>query len=234
MSSVDHAALKLAVSLAKVQFPRFDFPIITNLKCRLPFPKNERECTCQNTPKIYVACLSAYNSGYLHGLWIDATQDVKEIIDDINWMLSWSPVNYDQVCEEWAIHDYENFHGFSLSESENLEYVSKIAQILDNAEDAAAMAAWIDYGKGWVDNQNIEELAEEFHSYYCGHWDSEKDFVLKSDELEEIYSWLEFEKKFKFWSYHIDWDSVTRDLFLDDYNSVKASPYGIYVFRAYH
>ena len=28
------------------------------------------------TPKIYVACLAAYNNGHLHGEWIDATQDV--------------------------------------------------------------------------------------------------------------------------------------------------------------
>jgi Antirestriction protein (ArdA) len=25
-------------------------------------------------PRIYVACLAAYNNGYLHGAWIDAIQ----------------------------------------------------------------------------------------------------------------------------------------------------------------
>lgn len=29
--------------------------------------------TAENTkPRIYAACLAAYNSGYLHGAWIDA------------------------------------------------------------------------------------------------------------------------------------------------------------------
>lgn len=31
-----------------------------------------------NTPRIYAACLAAYNSGRLHGRWIDATQDPEE------------------------------------------------------------------------------------------------------------------------------------------------------------
>ncbi|OUL23981.1 antirestriction protein ArdA [Nostoc sp. RF31YmG] len=232
--NIDFRALELAVGLAQVSYPVFSFPIVSSLKCRLPFPKHERECTDENTPKIYVACLSAYNSGLLHGLWIDATQEREDIEDDIKWMLSWSPVLDDEACEEWAIHDYENFPGFSLSEYENLEYISKLAQALDEAEDADAMAAWLNYAKDMIHNPDIEELAEEFNSYYCGHWESERDFVLKSDEVEEIYNWSEFEKQFKFWSFHIDWDSVARDLFLEGYDSVKAKPYGIYVFREYH
>ena len=231
---LDYIALELAVSLAGVQFPRFDFPIITSLRCSLPFPSQERECRYENTPKIYVACLSAYNSGELHGLWIDATQDPEDIADDINWMLSWSPVRDIEPCEEWAIHDYEYFYNFSLGENENLEYVSKLAQALDNAEDAAAMAAWLDYAKDLINDPDIEQLTEEFSSYYCGQWETETDFVLKSYEIEEIYNWSEFEKQFKFWSQHIDWDSVARELFIEGYDSVKASPNGIYVFREYH
>jgi antirestriction protein len=231
---LDYIALELAVSLAGVQFPRFDFPIITSLRCPLPFPSQERECRYENTPKIYVACLSAYNSGELHGLWIDATQDPEDIADDINWMLSWSPVRDIEPCEEWAIHDYEYFHNFSLGENESLEYVSKLAQALDNAEDAAAMAAWLDYAKDPINDPDIEQLTEEFSSYYCGHWETETDFVLKSHEIEEIYNWSEFEKQFKFWSQHIDWDSVARELFIEGYDSVKASSNGIYVFREYH
>jgi len=232
--SIDFRALELAVNLAGVKFPSFSFPIVTNLKCRLPFPKDERECISEEIPKIYVACLSAYNNGYLHGLYIDATQEAEDIQKDINWMLSWSPVADDEACEEWAIHAYENFESFSLGENENLEYVSKLAQILDNTSDAEAMAAWLDYAKDHVNNPDIEQLAEEFNSYYCGHWDCQIDFVIKSSEIEEIYNWSEFQEKFEFWSYHIDWDSVARDLFIEGYKSVKASPYGIHVFREYH
>ena len=132
-----------------------------------------------------------------------------------------------------AIHDYEDFESLSIGENEDIEYISKLAQILDNADDTEAMAAWLDYAKDLTNNPDIEALAEEFSEYYCGHWDSERDFALKSDEVEAGYNWSEFEEKFQFWSFHIDWDSVARDLFIDGYDSVKASPHGIYVFREY-
>ncbi|WP_435656012.1 antirestriction protein ArdA [Brucella pituitosa] len=42
--------------------------------------------------RIYVACLTAYNDGYLHGAWIDADQDPDQIKDEIAAMLVRSPV----------------------------------------------------------------------------------------------------------------------------------------------
>jgi len=30
-------------------------------------------------PRIYVACLAAYNGGHLHGEWINANQDVDSL-----------------------------------------------------------------------------------------------------------------------------------------------------------
>ena len=37
----------------------------------------------KSEPKIYVACLAAYNNGILHGRWIDANQDADTIRDEI-------------------------------------------------------------------------------------------------------------------------------------------------------
>ena len=63
--------------------------------------------------RIYVADLAAYNSGKLHGVWIDATLDPGAIQEQINKMLAVSPEGF---AEEYAIHDYEGFHGYSLGE----------------------------------------------------------------------------------------------------------------------
>ncbi len=52
-------------------------------------------------PRIYVACLAAYNNGHLHGRWIDAAQDAEDIQSEISEMLSASPI---PNAEEWAIH----------------------------------------------------------------------------------------------------------------------------------
>ena len=59
---------------------------LSNNYCLLPFPSEERECLDLDIPRIYVSCLAAYNSGYLHGMWIDATQDPDDIYDDIEWL----------------------------------------------------------------------------------------------------------------------------------------------------
>ncbi|MEM7579091.1 MAG: antirestriction protein ArdA [Cyanobacteria bacterium P01_A01_bin.80] len=122
IQNADSRAINLAVSLAQIKTVTFN----ASLKCPLPFPRHERECTDANTPKIYVACLSAYNNGYLHGLYIDATQEPDDILDDINWMLSWSPMADIEACEEWAIHDYECWEGIKLSEYEDIETVSEL------------------------------------------------------------------------------------------------------------
>ena len=52
-------------------------------------------------PRIYVACLAAYNSGYLHGAWIDADQPADDIQSAVGEMLAASPI---PRAEEWAIH----------------------------------------------------------------------------------------------------------------------------------
>ena len=49
----------------------------------------EREPKAQ--PRIYVASLSDYNAGRLHGVWLDANQDVEELqaaVDDANSLVS--------------------------------------------------------------------------------------------------------------------------------------------------
>jgi antirestriction protein len=70
--------------------------------------------------RIYVACLASYNSGILHGQWIEATSDRDEMQAAIDAILRASPcpnvtVTHPETgeevpsAEEWAIHDYDSF-----------------------------------------------------------------------------------------------------------------------------
>ena len=77
-----------------------------------------------SNPRIYVACLAAYNNGYLHGAWIDADQDAGQIRDEIAAILARSPV---EDAEEYAIHDYEGFEGVSISEYAGIDSVARIS-----------------------------------------------------------------------------------------------------------
>src|SRR5687768_7754754 len=86
-----------------------------------------RRTVMADTPRIYVACLAAYNAGTLHGEWLDADQSAEELHEAIRGMLSKSPK---PGAEEWAIHDYHNFGDIKLSEHESLENVAALAELI--------------------------------------------------------------------------------------------------------
>ncbi len=166
----------------------------------------------QTTPKIYVACLAAYNSGFLHGKWIEANQEVEDIYKEIQEMLTKSPI---AGAEEWAIHDYEGFLALQLSESEDIAKVAEMAAIIK--EHGEAWAVYAEY-------EGIEYATlERFEEAYAGEWDSEEDFAENlSSETMEIPKHLEF---------YIDYEKLAYDLFINDYFSAEGSGYKVHVFR---
>ncbi|MET8684832.1 antirestriction protein ArdA [Streptomyces sp. NPDC004732] len=86
------------------------------------------------TATIYVASLTDYNAGELHGEWIDANQDPGAIMAEVESMLTLSPTAKAEGCtaEEWAIHDYDGFGELRLSEWETFEDVAKFAELVDS------------------------------------------------------------------------------------------------------
>jgi antirestriction protein len=214
--AIEEPAVTLAISLAGV-----DLPIVEGDCCLLPFPRHERECINEDIPRIYVACLSAYNCGYLHGMWIDATQDSSEIQDDIEWMLSWSPVVNIEACEEWAIHDYENWEGISLSENENLEHIAELAQLIQ--EHGQAYAAYYQY-------YGSDATVEDFQDRYRGQYENEEDFVYQMWEERGTLKQLE---EIDINEFYINWKAIARDWFISDYFSVKAGHKETYVFSSH-
>ncbi len=78
-------------------------------------------------PRIYVACLAAYNNGWLHGAWIDVGDDADAVWTQIAAMLKASPV---PGAEEHAIHDHEGFGGVEIAEYASIARVVEIAAFL--------------------------------------------------------------------------------------------------------
>ena len=164
--------------------------------------------TATDTPKVYAACLAAYNNGILHGAWIDAT-DAGELHEGIAAMLANSK---DPFPEEWAFHDSEGFGDYGVSEYAGIDDLAEIGRCIE--EHGLAFAAYA---------ENIGQGADEdgFQDAYCGEWDSEKDYAEETfGELCDIPSHLEF---------YIDYDAVARDWFINDYYSVRGGA-GVYVF----
>lgn len=144
-------------------------------------------------PRIYVACLAAYNNGCLHGAWIDAHQDAWAIYDGIAAMLRALPM---PDAEEWAIHDYGGFEGVHLSEFAGIDRVAEIAAfIVGHGRIGAELIAH--YGG------DIAEAKAAMEDRYHGVYSSLADYVQDvTEECTAIPEPLRF---------YIDWERLARD-----------------------
>ncbi len=143
-------------------------------------------------PRIYVACLAAYNNGILHGAWIDATQEAWAIYDGIRAILDSSPI---MDAEEWAIHDYEGFEGIELAEYAGIEGVAeKAAFIVDHGRLGAELFTY--YG-------SLAEAREALEDRYHGQFESVAEYMQETMEgCTAIPAPLQ---------YYLDWQAMARD-----------------------
>jgi len=165
--------------------------------------------------RIYVADLAAYNNGILHGVWIDVTQELDDIWNQVNEMLKASPI--DEVAEEFAIHDYEGFNGYSLGEYEGLESAHKIACFIEEHGDIAGEL---------LNNFNgdIDESTTAIEDNYCGCHKSVADYAQElTEETSEIPKHLEF---------YIDYERMGRDMEMSgDIYTIETGFEEVHIFR---
>jgi antirestriction protein len=158
-------------------------------------------------PKIYVACLAAYNSGYLHGKWINAHQDTDALFEEVKNILALSP---EPSAEEYAIHDYEGFGDLHINEYSSLQNISSYAEFIsEHGELGAAVLAHTD--------GDIEEAQQLLDDCYHGEHDSEEDFA---------YYWtheVDCREIPKFFQYYIDYKAMARDFFINDFFSLEVN-----------
>jgi len=144
-------------------------------------------------PRIYVACLAAYNNGYLHGKWINANQDESQIHKEISKMLEQSPISN---AEEWAIHDYEGFEGAELFEYSSLENVVALVEFI-NEHGRLGAKLLNHFGNDFNDaNKALEN--------HAGECESLADFA---QELTE-----ESTKIPKNLAFYIDYEAMAKDM----------------------
>lgn len=147
----------------------------------------EAEASSISPPRIYVASLSDYNAGRLHGVWMRADQEVDRLHDQIDVMLQASST---PGAEEWAIHDHEGFGRFQPSEYEALEWISAVATgVVEHGGAFAAYAALV--------NDQPERL-KDFETVYRGEWESVEAYAEEllddlgaNDCLEQVPDWLQ-------------------------------------------
>lgn len=172
-------------------------------------PQNEQ-------PRIYVACLAAYNNGYLHGAWIDAAQEPWAIYDEVQAMLAASSI---AGAEEWAIHDYEGFGGVRIEEYSSFEHVSVLASFI--AEHGALGAALLDHYSG-----DLDEAREALEDRHLGEYGSLAVYVQEvTEETTTIPSSLR---------YYIDYQAMARDAEMNgDLFTVQTAWDAVHVFAGH-
>jgi len=146
-----------------------------------------------SNPRIYIACLAAYNNGYLHGVWIDADQDADAIRDEIAAMLARSPI---ENAEESAIHDYEGFEGVTISEYAGIDNVARMGAFI--AEHGALGAGLLEQFGGDMD-QAETTLQDCYHGQFASLADYMEELTTESVTIPEALR------------YYVDWDAMARD-----------------------
>ena len=190
-----------------------------------PTHEPERE----DGPRIYVASLSDYNAGILHGRWIGADQAAEEIHEDIAGMLADSPTTrrYGEVAEEWAIHDYEGFGPVRLGEYERIEQVAALARGIVAHGDA--FAAW--WAMDPPSETDDDELESSFEEHYLGEYGSVEEYAeqmledlgIDVDDLPGVPEGIRPYVR-------VDVEAYARDLQMGGDISTVESTRGVYVF----
>lgn len=162
---------------------------------------------------IYVADLAAYNNGYLHGKWIDATEELSIIQEQINEILSRSPV---ADAEEYAVHDYEGFGSYSVGEYEGIEKLHEIACFIQERGDLAGELL-AHFGG------SLEDAQKALEENYSGCYKSLADYAEElTDQTTTIPNNLTF---------YIDYDRIGRDMeFSGDIFSVETGFEEVHIF----
>ena len=166
-------------------------------------------------PHIYVACLAAYNNGWLHGAWIDVGDDTDAVWTAIAAMLKSSPV---AGAEEFAIHDHEGFGGVEIAEYAG---VARVVEIVGFLRERGVLGALVlEHVGGDLDVANTA-LDEHYH----GQFESLADgFQALTEETTVIPDALRN---------YIDWEAMARDAQLSgDVFTLETAHDAVHVFWA--
>ncbi len=139
----------------------------------------------------------------------------NDIWNEVSAMLIASPI---EDAEEWAIHDYEGFEGYSLFEYEGFGEVSKIAAFI--SEHGTLGGELLSY------YNNLDDAQKAIEDHYAGAYESLSDFAREMTEQSgtSIPETL---------AYYIDYDAMARDMAMGDVITIETGHEQVHVFWAH-
>jgi antirestriction protein len=146
-------------------------------------PHSDEERDDKFGPRIYVASLSDYNAGRLHGVRLDADQTPEQLQEQLQAMLAASP---EPLAEEYAIHGYEGFHDLHIDEFTSLDTLSRLARGI--AEHGEAFAHWAEY----LGTSDVDYVERTFENAYLGRYESMESYVEQYLQDGDAYRFMDY------------------------------------------
>jgi antirestriction protein len=142
----------------------------------------------KRVPRIYVASLSDYNAGRLHGVWLEATE-LRRVRSGVAAMLTASPGGN---AEEYAIHDFEGFSRYLPSEFADLGLVCAIGATI--VEHGTVFTAYCEHVGFPTQTSSVSTLVTGFTESYQGAYESLETWAEQHLEetglLQPVPDWL--------------------------------------------
>lgn len=177
-------------------------------------------------PQIYVSVLADYNSGRMHGAWIDCDQSIDEVWQEIHQLyITSSAANvtatvcqdcghiklyeHDICCEcgsdniklvpsaeEYAIHDHDGFAPFDVSVYSSIEELVRMAEIISDDDKHA-----VSFLAGLYDDIDvIQAKIEDVEVFHCSRADYAQEITESCYDVPE------------YLIYYVNYDAMGRDM----------------------
>tara|TARA_R100000773_G_C4206373_1_gene107153 strand:+ start:278 stop:880 length:603 start_codon:yes stop_codon:yes gene_type:complete len=174
--------------------------------------KNENTQENQEVqPVIYIACLASYNAGILHGEWIVPSSDEEELQEQINAILKTSS---QPSAEEWAVHDYDNFH--DLGEYPSISDICKVQEAIEE-HGYELVNAYLQYHN---DINSLDEIGDSYIGEYNSFQEYAEQYLMDCDSFSLIPEHLQ---------YYFDYESYAKNLEYD-YSVVESNKHTVFIF----
>ncbi len=188
----------------------------------------QNKIECESKRRIFVGCLASYNSGMIHGEWLDLSNyyDMDELQDKVNAILKSSPCQGD----EYDIQDFEGFGdllkgGMYPSLKEAWAIHETLIEVEKEGIDEDLFLEFVSHLCEEVDTSIIEKFQDRYQGCFDSLEDYGENIANECGYLSEVPKTLR---------YYIDFERYAKDMELSgDIFTIETGYREVHVFSNY-